>query len=112
MFYLDPPRTPTITLSNVSRQSNVTTSTVQLKEMDNINMTCFSDANPRPNYTWTSLNNKVQSNVRQFSYLSRTDAGSYNCNVNNMMSRTFGEVKPGSNFSSIYLDIMCMYDKI
>ena len=85
------------------------TKAVQIKEKDNINMTCYSGANPSPNYTWSHSNIKIQSGVRQFSNISQNDAGKYVCYVHNIMSRTFGDSENGSNFSSIDIDVLCTY---
>ncbi|XP_060587314.1 hemicentin-1-like isoform X1 [Ruditapes philippinarum] len=103
---LYPPHIPTITISNGTRQINVTTPTIQLKERDNINMTCFSKGNPFPNYTWDSPNDQIQENIRQFANISRQDSGNYTCYVSNLMKRTFGDTENGLNISSIYLDIL------
>ncbi|XP_060605523.1 synaptogenesis protein syg-2-like, partial [Ruditapes philippinarum] len=103
---LYPPHIPKFTISNGTRQVNVTSATIQLKETDNINMTCFSDGKPVPNYTWTSHNAQIHENIRQFANIIRKDAGKYTCNVNNVMERSFGDTEHGLNVSSISLDIL------
>jgi hypothetical protein len=110
-FISDPPTKPTfkITTTNETRQINVTTATIRLKERDNINMTCFSEGNPIPKYTWESQTDQIHETIRPFVNISRKDAGNYTCYASNVMKRTFGDTEHGLNSSSIYLDIMCKY---
>ncbi|XP_060559287.1 hemicentin-1-like [Ruditapes philippinarum] len=101
-----PPHIPTITISDGTRQINVTTATIRLKERDNINMTCFSEGNPVPKYTWESPNDKLQGNIRQLTSINRNYTGNYTCHVSNTMKRTFGDSENWFNISSIYLEIL------
>ncbi|XP_060581414.1 carcinoembryonic antigen-related cell adhesion molecule 5-like [Ruditapes philippinarum] len=103
---LHAPYIPTITISNGTRQLNITAVTIQLRETDNINMTCFSEGKPLPNYTWDSHNDQIQGRLRQFTNISRKDAGNYTCYASNLMKRTFGDTEQGLNVSSLSLDIM------
>ncbi|XP_060565354.1 nephrin-like [Ruditapes philippinarum] len=103
---LHAPYIPTITISNGTRQFNITAATIQLRETDNINMTCFSEGKPLPKYTWDSHNDPVQGRIRQFTNISRKDAGNYTCYASNLMKRTFGDSEQGLNISNLSLDIM------
>ncbi|XP_060599213.1 cell adhesion molecule 3-like [Ruditapes philippinarum] len=103
---LHAPYIPTITISNGTRQLNITAATIQLRETDNINMTCFSEGKPLPKYTWDSHNDQIQGRKRQFTNINRKDAGNYTCYASNLMKRTFGDTEQGMNVSSLFLDIM------
>ncbi|XP_060605809.1 hemicentin-1-like [Ruditapes philippinarum] len=103
---LHAPYIPTITISNGTRQLNIAAATIQLRETDNINMTCFSEGKPLPKYIWDSHNDQIQGRIRQFTNISRKDAGNYTCYASNRMKRTFGDFEQGLNVSSLSLEIM------
>jgi hypothetical protein len=108
--FIDAPYIPTITISNGTKQLNITAATIQLRETDNINMTCYSEGKPLPKYTWNSHNDQIQGRIRQYTNISRKDAGNYTCYASNLMKRTFGDTEQGLNVSSLSLDIMCTYE--
>ena len=94
-----------LVLPNVLEISGKTT----VPEGGNLNLTCITSGQPKPNITWTKEKPGKQGNtvveqegkVRNITHIKRTDAGNYTCTANN----GFGE--PESR--TVYVNVTCEY---
>lgn len=92
-FFLDAPKHADVSLSHV-----------EIVEGDSVHLTCSSDGNPTPSYSWYKDNQVMlqgQGGVYQFSSVTSEDSGTYCCEVGNIYGRI--------NSSSVLINVECKY---
>uniref|UniRef100_A0A3Q3FEQ1 Ig-like domain-containing protein n=1 Tax=Labrus bergylta TaxID=56723 RepID=A0A3Q3FEQ1_9LABR len=87
---------PGVTLSVTDLQVKVMSPSAEIVEGSSVTLTCSSDANPAPEYTWYNMNGHELSKESElvFSSVQSSDSGRYYCKAkNDLGERTSGYVK-------------------
>uniref|UniRef100_M3ZU25 B-cell receptor CD22-like n=1 Tax=Xiphophorus maculatus TaxID=8083 RepID=M3ZU25_XIPMA len=86
------------------KRADVSLSHVEIVEGDSVHLTCSSDGNPTPSYSWYKDNQEMlqgQGGMYQFTSVTSEDSGTYCCEVGNIYGRM--------NSSSVLINVECKY---